>query len=128
MQTQVVTKKSAKPTTPAKAPAQAKAKPAKVSKSVAEAVVKSAAMAKSKAKAPVSKAPVAKAPVAKALVIELLVDKNPKRGASHSRFALYRDGMTVDAYVARCVEAGCAERLARADIRWDQNHKFIAIK
>jgi hypothetical protein len=63
----------------------------------------------------------------KGQAIRLLVKENPKRGESASRFAYYRDGITVDDYVARCVKAGKPSSLARADLRWDTARKFIAI-
>lgn len=55
------------------------------------------------------------------LKIALLVKENPKRkgSASHKRFALYRNGMTTDAFL----KAGGT----RSDLRWDTAHKFIAI-
>lgn len=75
---------------------------------------------------PTKSAPATKsAPPAK--VIHLLVKENPKRGDSASRFAYYRDGITVDDYVERCVKAGKPSSLARADLRWDTARKFIAI-
>lgn len=62
--------------------------------------------------------------------IVLLADKNPKRegSASHTRFAIYKAGMTVAAYVEACVKAGSKRRAARADIDWDTKHKFIEVK
>jgi hypothetical protein len=59
--------------------------------------------------------------------INLLVKDNPKRGKSAKRFALYRNGLTVEKYVAASVAAGNPARLARADLNWDVVHKFIAI-
>ena len=64
----------------------------------------------------------------KAKVISLLVKDNPKRGNSRERFAIYRTGMSPDQYVAKCVAAGNAASLARADLRWDLSRKFIAIR
>lgn len=54
-------------------------------------------------------------------VIRMMVAENPKRpgSASHSRFALYRDGMTVSEFTA----AGGK----RVDVRWDVDHGFIAL-
>jgi hypothetical protein len=60
-------------------------------------------------------------------VIQLLVKENPKRGDSATRFAYYRNGITVENYVAQCVKAGAPSSLARADLRWDTVRKFIAI-
>jgi hypothetical protein len=55
-----------------------------------------------------------------ALVVKMLVQENPKRGASAQRFALYRDGMTVAAALAAGVQ--------RADLRWDLAHGWIAVQ
>jgi hypothetical protein len=60
--------------------------------------------------------------------IKLLVEENPKRGASAARFALYRNGITVDGYIKKSVEAGNDAQTARADLRWDVSHKFIALQ
>ncbi len=57
-----------------------------------------------------------------------LVDENPKRGASRARFALYRNGMSVEEYIQAVVERGGEERVALEDICWDLNHKFIAVR
>jgi hypothetical protein len=67
-------------------------------------------------------------------VITLVVEKNPKRetSAAHARFALYKTGMTVDAYIATCadklakIQPG-VKRDARADIAWDVKHKHITV-
>jgi hypothetical protein len=76
-----------------------------------------------------TKAPVAKPKaITKAKVISLLVKDNPKRGTSRDRFALYRNGMTVEKYVAASVAAGNSPSLARADLRWDTTRNFIAIR
>lgn len=61
-------------------------------------------------------------------VIHLLVKENPKRGNSRVRYGYYRDGMPVEDYVARCVKAGNSSSAARADLRWDVEREFIAIK
>jgi hypothetical protein len=68
------------------------------------------------------------APSTNGQVIHLLVKSNPKRGNSATRFALYRDGITVEDYVARCVKGGASSSLARADLRWDIERKFITIR
>ncbi len=62
--------------------------------------------------------------------ITVLSDKNPKRenSASHARFAIYKTGMTVEAYITQCVADGQLRRAARADIDWDVKHKFIELK
>ncbi len=51
--------------------------------------------------------------------ITLLEEGNPKRGKSRDRFALYRDGMSVQA----ALSAG----LRPEDLRWDHAHGFIDI-
>jgi hypothetical protein len=89
---------------------------------------KTAAATKPTKSAPATKpAPTQSAPK-DGQVIQLLVKENPKRGDSATRFALYRDGMAVEDYVAQCVKAGKPSSLARADLRWDTSRKFIAIK
>ena len=54
-------------------------------------------------------------------VIKVLVDANPKRegSASHTRFALYKDGMTVKA----AKEAG----VTPADLGYDEGKAYISI-
>ncbi len=54
-------------------------------------------------------------------VISLRVESNPKRKGSKSfdRFALYKNGMTVE----QAVKAG----VLYADIKWDTEHGFVAI-
>jgi hypothetical protein len=72
-----------------------------------------------------------KATVAKAVddqKIKLLVAENPKRGKSRDRFALHRDGQTVEAYIARSVKAGNTSSIARADLRWDVGKGLIAVQ
>ena len=62
--------------------------------------------------------------------VHIVTDKgaNPKRvgTASHARFAKYKNGMTVSAYLEACGEDN--RRAARADINWDSEHKFIELK
>lgn len=60
-------------------------------------------------------------PKAKEATIKLLSATNPKRPGSKSfdRFALYQDGMTVEAFL----KAGGR----RADLAWDAKHGFIAV-
>lgn len=62
-------------------------------------------------------------------VIHLLVKNNPKKpsGKSYARFALYEDGLTVEQYVQRSVDAGNKASIAVADLRWDTRHKFIEV-
>jgi hypothetical protein len=74
-----------------------------------------------------SKTATKKTPAKDAQVIRVLVDANPKRGASRARFARYRTGMKVEDYVAKCVKAGEPSSLARGDLRWDVARNFIAI-
>lgn len=54
--------------------------------------------------------------------IKILTEKgaNPKRGTAAERFALYKNGMTVDEYIA----AGGK----RADVNWDVAQGFISTK
>lgn len=59
--------------------------------------------------------------------IRLLVTENPKRptGRSHARFALYRDGMTMEEYIDAAVATGVSRERARRDIYHDREHGFI---
>lgn len=52
--------------------------------------------------------------------IKVLSADNPKRGTAAERFALYKNGMTVDEYIA----AGGK----RADVNWDVGQGFIEVK
>lgn len=52
--------------------------------------------------------------------IKILVKDNPKRAAAAERFNLYKNGMTVDEYIA----AGGA----RADVNWDVKQGFIEVR
>jgi hypothetical protein len=52
--------------------------------------------------------------------IKVIVKENPKRAAAADRFALYKNGMTVDEYL----EAGGK----RADVNWDVAQGFIEVK
>lgn len=58
------------------------------------------------------------------------VTENPKKEGSkaHARFALYREGQTVDEFIAACVEAGFPATEAKADISWDRRHGLIAVE
>jgi hypothetical protein len=60
-------------------------------------------------------------PVNKAATIKRLVSENPKREgtSSHARFELYKDGMTVAAFLKK---GGFL-----ADIRWDADKGFIEL-
>jgi len=51
--------------------------------------------------------------------VKLLVTENPKRAGAATRFALYKDGMTV----AKYLELGGT----MADVRWDAKQKFISV-
>lgn len=53
--------------------------------------------------------------------IKVLAKRNPKKlgSAAHTRFALYRDGMTI----GEALRAG----ITTADLKWDTEHKFIEI-
>ena len=48
--------------------------------------------------------------IALAQVIRLLVKENPKRGHSRERFALYRNGLSVQKYVSRSVASASRNR------------------
>lgn len=54
--------------------------------------------------------------------IKVLVDKNPRRqgSATYDRFNLYRDGMTVEEFLAAGGWNG--------DLRWDSARKFISVE
>lgn len=58
------------------------------------------------------------------------VKANPKRGVSQSRYAQYRNGMTVAEYVAAVVAIGQSAAIANADLRWDTapHRAFITIE
>lgn len=62
---------------------------------------------------------------------EMIDDKgeihNPKRGAAATRFALYRDKMTVGEYIAAVTKAGAKSAVATADLKFDAARNFIAI-
>ncbi len=64
-------------------------------------------------------------------IIELRVTDNPKRAGSMAsrRFALYRDGMTVSAYLRACegLDQPDVARKSRDDLKWDVAHGFIRI-
>jgi hypothetical protein len=78
------------------------------------------------AKAEISKA---KRAAQDAKKIKIKVEKNPKResSASHARFAIYKNGMTVGQYLAACEAAKHNTRAARSDISWDQEHGYIEL-
>lgn len=113
-------------------------KPEKTAKPVKKAPAKKAAAPKSESKAETETAPapakrktkkteaVAAADIRSKFSpdakIKILVDENPKRegGEAHKRFALYRNGMTVN----EALEAG----VLRMDLSWDTRHSFIAIQ
>src|SRR5688572_20764989 len=52
---------------------------------------------------------------------------NPKRGKAAARYALYRNGMTIESYIASCTKLNVPTRTARADIAWDLQHGFIKL-
>jgi hypothetical protein len=60
-------------------------------------------------------------------IIKTLAEK-PKRNKALERFALYRNGMTVDQYIEESHKAGTPKGMAREDVRWDYVKKFIEIK
>lgn len=53
---------------------------------------------------------------------------NPKRGKAATRFALYRDGMTVGEYIHACVDKGDKPGVATADLKFDLARNFIVIQ
>jgi hypothetical protein len=57
--------------------------------------------------------------------IRVLVDHNPKRGASAVRFALYQTGMTSMEYVEACERAGFKRARASQDMGHDRAKGFI---
>lgn len=56
------------------------------------------------------------------------VKLNPKRGKAATRFALYKDGMTVKDYIAACVAKGDKPGVATADLKFDSERNFIVIE
>lgn len=105
MSTTAPAKKAAKKAAPAKQPA----------------AKKTAAPAKKAAKATNDGATRGRAPnFGGDAVITVLAKDNPKRGGAAERFALYKNGMTVDKYIA----AGGK----RADVNWDAAQGFIKVK
>ncbi len=61
-------------------------------------------------------------------IIVKLVSENPRRGVARERFALYRNGMTVEDYIAAVIRQGEEERVALEDVCWDLNHEFIVLR
>lgn len=53
-----------------------------------------------------------------------LAPNSPKRGGRGKHFALYREGMTIREYITAVGD----EKLARMDLAWDLNHRFIVIR
>ena len=53
---------------------------------------------------------------------------NPKRGKAAARFARYKDGMTVAAYIAATVEGGEKPGVATADLKFDTERAFIIVE
>jgi hypothetical protein len=84
-------------------------------------------MAKAKSVKKVAKSSVAKVN-GDSRTIKVLAESNPKRGNSARRFSLYRSGQTVQAYIDKVVAAGTPARVAKADIAWDLQRKFIAVQ
>jgi len=62
-------------------------------------------------------------------IITLLAEKNPKRAASAKRFAAYKTGMTVGAYLDACKALHPEEERYRwrADLSWDVTRKYIEV-
>lgn len=107
-----------KTTAPAKQAAPAKKAPPPSAKK-AEAAAKKAAPAK-KAAATEAGTRGRKPTIDGSAKITVIAKENPKRAAAAERFALYKNGMTVDAYI----EAGGT----RADVNWDVKSGFISVK
>ena len=55
------------------------------------------------------------------------VKLNPKRGAAAGRFAFYKDGMTVGAYIKAVTEAGQKAGVATADLKFDSAREFVKV-
>ena len=55
--------------------------------------------------------------------------KNPKRGASALRFASYKTGMTVGAYLDACaaIQPDEPRYRWRADLAWDSKREYISV-
>ena len=89
------------------------------------------ATAKSVAVAPAAAHPVREAKYAETDVITVLPkgEKNPKRGASALRFAAYKTGMTVGAYLDACLALQPEESRYRwrADLAWDVKREYISV-
>lgn len=99
------------------APAAAPAKTTKAAAKAAPAPAKKAA----KTAAPAETGGRGRQPnVSGSAKIKVLSAENPKRGTAAERFALYKNGMTVDEYIA----AGGK----RADVNWDVSKGFIEVK
>lgn len=84
------------------------------------------AVAKTASPAPVVAKP---ATYAETDVITLVAEKNPKRGASAKRFAAYKTGMTVGAYLDACAALQPDEPRYRwrADLAWDVKRGFVTV-
>lgn len=108
------------------APAKRKAPPPKAASEAPKKAKATAAPAKKAAAKPAKKVEAeagtrGRQPnVAGTAKIKILVKDNPKRAAAAERYALYKNGMTVDEYIA----AGGK----RADINWDVLQGFIEVK
>ena len=63
-------------------------------------------------------------------IIRLLINHNPKRGASRERFALYRDGMTVYEYKVACRNKFGGNQYAKceSDLQWDTDKGFLRVE
>jgi hypothetical protein len=100
------------------APAKRKKAPPPAAKKASKAAAAPAKKAKVAAAEPSGRG---RAPnIAGTAKIKILVKENPKRAAAAERFDLYKNGMTVDEYIA----AGGK----RADVNWDVAQKFIEVK
>jgi hypothetical protein len=60
--------------------------------------------------------------------ITVLAKENPKSRGAADRFAIYKDGMTVQQYIDAFKERKLPAALAMADMRWDFVAGFIEVK
>jgi hypothetical protein len=61
-------------------------------------------------------------------VVKLLRPENPKRRGAGKRFAYYRDGMSVQAYIDVMKEQGRTPKATMDDMRWDHAAGFIKVE
>lgn len=68
--------------------------------------------------------------LAASMSVKVLVDTNPKRKGTvpAARFRLYKKATTVGAYVQACADEGFPRCVAIADLMWDREHGFVALR